>query len=159
MPVEIERKFLVRGDGWKSDHGVRYTQGYLNQDRERTVRVRIAGNRAFLTVKGINSGAVRAEFEYEIPVSDAEQLLKICEGSLIEKTRHRVDYTGMIWEVDEFHGANEGLVVAEIELKDAAQTFAMPVWIGLEVTADARYFNSNLAVRPYASWLNSESTA
>ena len=152
MPVEIERKFLVRGDGWKTDHGVRFTQGYLNHDRERTVRVRIAGGRAFLTVKGINSGAVRAEFEYEIPVFDAEQLLKLCDGPLIEKTRHRIDYAGMIWEVDEFHGANDGLVVAEIELEAAEQTFVKPAWIGPEVTTDVRYFNSNLAVRPYSSW-------
>ena len=159
MPVEIERKFLVRGDGWKTGHGVRFIQGYLNHDRERTVRVRIAGNKAFLTIKGINNGAARAEFEYEIPVSDAEQLLKICDGPLIEKTRHMIDYAGMTWEVDEFHGANDGLVVAEIELQNAAQTFDRPAWIGPEVTADARYFNSNLAVRPYASWLNSESTA
>ena len=159
MPVEIERKFLVRGDGWKTDHGVRFIQGYLNHKRERTVRVRIAGSRALLTVKGINNGAVRAEFEYEIPVHVAEQLLKICDGPLIEKTRHMIDYAGMTWEVDEFHGANDGLVVAEIELQNAAQTFDRPAWIGPEVTADARYFNSNLAVRPYASWLNSESTA
>ena len=159
MPVEIERKFLVRGDGWKTAHGVRFIQGYLNHDRERTVRVRIAGNKAFLTIKGINNGAARAEFEYEIPVHDAEQLLKICDGPLIEKTRHMIDYAGMTWEVDEFHGANDGLVVAEIELQNAAQTFDRPAWIGPEVTADARYFNSNLAVRPYASWLNSESTA
>ena len=152
MPVEIERKFLVRGDGWKTGHGVRFIQGYLNHDRERTVRVRIAGNRAFLTIKGISTGATRQEFEYEIPVVDAEQLLQICEGPLIEKTRHTVDYAGMTWEVDEFHGANDGLVVAEIELADAAQTFARPVWIGTEVTSDARYFNSNLAMRPYASW-------
>ena len=152
MPVEIERKFLVRGDDWKTDHGVRFIQGYLNHDRERTVRVRIAGVRAFLTIKGINSGAVRAEFEYEISVVDAEQLLKLCEGPLIEKTRHRIDYAGMTWEVDEFHGANDGLVVAEIELETAEQTFARPAWLGPEVTADVRYFNSNLAVRPYKSW-------
>ncbi|MEN6489260.1 MAG: CYTH domain-containing protein [Smithella sp.] len=159
MPVEIERKFLVRGDDWKTGPGVRFIQGYLNHDRERTVRVRIAGNKAFLTIKGISTGAARQEFEYEIPVHDAEQLLKICDGPLIEKTRHTIDYAGMTWEVDEFHGANDGLVVAEIELQNAAQTFDRPAWVGPEVTTDARYFNSNLAVRPYASWLNSESTA
>jgi adenylate cyclase len=152
MPVEIERKFLVQGDDWRTDQGVRIIQGYLNRDEERTVRVRIAGAGAYLTIKGKNEGAVRAEFEYEIPVADAEQLLKLCDGPLIEKTRHTVVYAGMTWEIDEFHGANEGLVVAEIELEDAEQTFTTPAWIGREVTADVRYFNSNLAVRPYASW-------
>ena len=152
MPVEIERKFLVQGNDWKTDNGVRISQGYLNRDRERTVRVRIAGKRAFLTIKGISTGATRTEFEYEIPVHDAEQLLKICDGPLIEKTRHEVACAGMTWEVDEFHGANEGLVVAEIELETARQTFVKPPWVGPEVTADARYFNSNLAMRPYSSW-------
>lgn len=152
MPVEIERKFLVRGDGWKTDRGVRFIQGYLNCDAERTVRVRIAGDKAFLTVKGINAGAVRQEFEYEIPIADAEQLLRICEGALIEKTRHTVVHAGMTWEIDEFHGANDGLTVAEIELEDPEQTFDRPAWVGPEVTADARYFNSSLAVKPYSSW-------
>ena len=152
MPVEIERKFLVRGDEWRTDRGVCISQGYLNRDRERTVRVRIAGAKAFLTIKGISTGATRAEFEYEIPIHEAEQLLRLCEGKLIEKTRHAVACAGMTWEVDEFHGANEGLVVAEIELETAGQTFVQPPWVGLEVTADARYFNSSLAVRPYTSW-------
>ena len=152
MPVEIERKFLVKGDEWKRDNGMHIVQGYLNYDRERTVRVRISGAKAFLTIKGISTGATRAEFEYEISVVDAAQLLRLCEGPLIEKTRHTVVYAGMTWEVDEFHGANEGLVVAEIELETAEQTFSRPAWIGQEVTADTRYFNSNLAVNPYASW-------
>lgn len=152
MTLEIERKFLVRGNDWKTDHGVRISQGYLNRDKERTVRVRIAGAKAFLTIKGINIGATRREFEYEIPVADAEQLLKLCDGPPIEKTRHKVEYAGMTWEIDEFHGANEGLVMAEIELRNEEQTFARPVWLGPEVTADARYFNSNLAARPYADW-------
>jgi CYTH domain-containing protein len=152
MPVEIERKFLVKGDDWKRDNGMHIVQGYLNHDRERTVRVRISGAKAFLTIKGISTGATRAEFEYEIPVVDAEQLLQLCEGPLIEKTRHEVACAGMTWEVDEFQGANEGLVVAEIELETAGQTFVKPPWVGPEVTADARYFNSSLAVRPYASW-------
>jgi len=152
VPVEIERKFLVKGDDWKTDNGMRIVQGYLNHDRERTVRVRIAGAKAFLTIKGISTGATRAEFEYEIPIHEAEQLLWLCEGPLIEKTRHAVACAGMTWEVDEFHGANEGLVVAEIELETAEQTFTRPDWLGPEVTADARYFNSSLAVRPYTSW-------
>ena len=152
MPLEIERKFLVKGDEWKTDNGMHIVQGYLNNDRERTVRVRISGAKAFLTIKGVSTGATRAEFEYEIPVVDAEQLLRLCEGPLIEKTRHEVAFAGMTWEVDEFQGANEGLVVAEIELETAGQTFVQPPWVGPEVTADARYFNSSLAVRPYKSW-------
>ncbi len=152
MPLEIERKFLVKGNDWKIDHGVWISQGYLNRDKERTVRVRIAGENAFLTVKGLNTGTTRQEFEYEIPVADAEQLLKICEGSLIEKTRYKVDHADMTWEIDEFHGVNEGLVIAEIELEDEEQTFTRPEWLGTEVTADSRYFNSNLAERPYSSW-------
>ena len=152
MPLEIERKFLVKGDEWKTDNGMHIVQGYLNNDRERTVRVRISGAKAFLTIKGVSTGATRAEFEYEIPVVDAEQLLRLCEGPLIEKTRHEVAFAGMTWEVDEFQGANEGLVVAEIELETAGQTFVQPPWVGPEVTADARHFNSSLAVRPYKSW-------
>jgi CYTH domain-containing protein len=152
MPLEIESKFLVRGNDWRTNHGVGIRQGYLNLDRERTVRVRIAGEKAFLTIKGINMGATRQEFEYEIPVADAEHLLKICEGSLIEKTRYKVEYENMIWEVDEFHGVNDGLVIAEIELETEDQAFAKPVWLGSEVTADLRFFNSNLAEKPYSSW-------
>jgi adenylate cyclase len=152
MAIEIERKFLVSGDDWRTDQGVLIRQGYLNRDKERTVRVRIAGAGAFLTVKGINLGATRSEFEYEIPPGDAEQLLQICDGPIIDKTRHLVVYAGMTWEIDVFHGANEGLVLAEIELDSALQTFTKPAWLGPEVTTDFRYFNSNLAVRPYSSW-------
>ena len=156
MSVEIERKFLVRGDDWRTDQGIRFIQGYLNRDMERTVRVRIAGAQAFLTIKGINTGATRAEYEYEIPVFDAEELLKICDGPLIEKTRHTVVYTGMTWEIDEFHGANEGLVVAEVELEKEDQCFERPGWLGPEVTGDVRYFNSNLYANPYSSWRRKE---
>lgn len=152
MPLEIERKFLIAGDGWKTNNGVSIRQGYLNRDRERTVRVRIAGKKAFLTIKGINTGVVRTEFEYEIPVADAEQLLKICDGPLIEKTRHKVEFGGLIWEIDEYDGTNKGLIMAEVELEAAEQTFILPEWIGREVTADVRYLNSNLAMRPYSSW-------
>jgi adenylate cyclase len=152
MATEIERKFLVLGDDWRTDQGVRVRQGYLNRDKERTVRVRIAGEKAFLTIKGINTGATCAEFEYEIPAVDAGQLLKLCDGPLIEKTRHTIAYAGMTWEIDEFHGANEGLVVAEVELEAVEQTFVRPAWLGPEVTSDTRYFNSNLAVRPYSIW-------
>mgnify|MGYP003551531168 FL=1 len=117
MAIEIERKFLVSGTDWRAGESTLFRQGYLNRDKERTVRVRIAGNQAYLTIKGISTGATRAEFEYEIPVADAGQLLLLCDGPLIEKTRYVVPHAGMLWEVDEFHGANSGLVVAEIELQ------------------------------------------
>ncbi len=156
MATEIERKFLVRGDDWRTDQGVRFIQGYLNRDKERTVRLRIAGTQAFLTIKGINTGATCSEYEYEIPLIDAEELWKICDGPLIEKTRYKVAYGGMIWEVDEFHGDNEGLVVAEVELQKEDQYFERPGWLGQEVTSDARYFNSNLCANPYCNWLRKE---
>jgi CYTH domain-containing protein len=152
MRIEIERKFLVQGDAWRTDHGVRIRQGYLNRNKERTVRVRIAGSKAFLTVKGVNTGASRKEFEYGIPVVDAEQLLLFCEGPLIEKIRHTFADAGMIWEIDEFYGANEGLIVAEIELDRENQYWQRPAWLGEEVTYDPRYFNSNLCDHPYSAW-------
>ena len=152
MAVEIERKFLVSGDQWRTSQGTLYRQGYLNREKSRTVRVRIAGSKAFLTVKGINKGAVRAEFEYEIPLADAEALLKICDGPLIEKTRHVIQHGGMTWEIDEFHGDNAGLILAEIELQDADQAFEKPDWLGREVTEDPRYYNSSLSLQPYSSW-------
>jgi len=153
VPVEIERKFLVDGNSWRNGQGIRICQGYLNRDKERTVRVRLSGEKAFLTIKGMNSGATRAEYEYEIPVSHAEELLKICDGPVLEKIRYVVDYNGIIWEVDEFLGENEGLIVAEVELKSEDQSFDRPDWIGSEVTADPRYFNSNLCSHPYCKWL------
>lgn len=152
MAIEIERKFLVCGTDWRAGPSTLFRQGYLNRDKQRTVRVRIAGDRAYLTIKGISSGAACAEFEYEIPLADAEQLLSLCDGPLIEKTRYVVPHAGMLWEVDEFHGANSGLIVAEIELQAAAQQFDKPAWVGREVTGDKRYFNSSLAVAPYTTW-------
>jgi adenylate cyclase len=150
--IEIERKFLVVGTDWRQGQGTRFQQGYLNRDKERTVRVRLAGDRAFLTIKGRATGVVRAEFEYAIPVNDAEQLLKLCDGPLIEKFRYLVVHEGSTWEVDEFLGDNAGLVVAEIELQSEDQAFARPPWLGREVTGDPRYFNSSLAVNPYRAW-------
>ena len=152
MSTEIERKFLVTGTEWRQANGVRFSQGYLSRDKERTVRVRVAGERAFLTVKGLTKGASRAEFEYEIPVADAEQLLKLCEGPVVQKVRHVVVYQGFRWEVDEFLGENAGLVIAEIELQKEDQLFERPGWLGQEVTEDPRYFNSNLAANPYSAW-------
>ncbi len=127
-------------------------QGYLNRDMERTVRVRIAGEQAFLTIKGASRGAVRAEFEYEIPLEDAEQLLKLSDGPVVEKIRYVLNHKGLIWEVDEFLGENHGLVVAEVELTSESQSFEKPNWVGREVTEDLRYFNSNLAAHPYSTW-------
>jgi CYTH domain-containing protein len=158
MGVEIERKFLVVGHEWQTDSGVMYCQGYLNRDRNRTVRVRIAGAKAYLTIKGSPEGLARAEFEYEIPVDDAVQMLKLCDGPLVEKIRHKINHHGMVWEVDEFLGANLGLVVAEIELDAPDQEFARPDWLGEEVSSDLRYFNSNLAMKPYSTWDSSAAT-
>jgi len=152
MATEIERKFLVTGTEWKQGIGVSYCQGYLNSSKERTVRVRVAGDKAFLTIKGITKGISRPEFEYEIPVSDAEHLLKICDGPLIRKKRYVVNYKNNIWEIDEFSGENEGLVIAEIELNDEAQLFERPSWVGKEVSGDPRYFNSSLVASPYGKW-------
>lgn len=152
MPQEIERKFLVTGTAWRSATGTLYRQGYLNRDKARTVRVRVAGEQGFLTIKGVTTGASRAEFEYPIPVADAEQLLALCDGPLIEKVRHIVLVESTCWEVDAFLGDNAGLVVAEVELQSEDQAFARPPWLGAEVTHDARYYNSNLAIHPYQNW-------
>ncbi len=154
MGIEIERKFLVTGDGWRQPASAqtRFSQGYLSRDPARTVRVRIAGSQAFLTIKGATHGATRAEFEYAVPLADAQALLALCDGPVVEKIRHLCLHEGMTWEVDEFLGANAGLVVAEIELDAEGQAFARPAWLGDEVTGDGRYVNANLGVRPFSSW-------
>lgn len=154
MAIEIERKFLVKGDAWKADAvGVLYRQGYLSTDKARTVRVRIAGERAFLTVKGLATGLARAEFEYEIPLADAAAMLdQLCLTPLIEKRRYTVAYQGLSWEIDEFLGANLGLVVAEVELDSADQAIDLPDWVGQEVSDDTRYFNSSLIAHPFSRW-------
>jgi adenylate cyclase len=154
MGVEIERKFLLRGDGWKSlGEPVFFRQGYLSSHKERVVRVRIEGERAVITIKSANQGATRGEWEYEIPVADAAELLDgLCEQPLIEKYRRRIAFAGNVWEVDEFLGANAGLVVAEIELQAEDQQFDKPEWVGEEVTDDLRYLNSSLIRHPYSAW-------
>ena len=153
MAAEIERKFLVAGDSWRDGTpGVRIAQGYLSQDPDRTVRVRVAGENAWLTIKGRTEGITRAEFEYAIPVADARILLGLCLPSVIDKTRHEISYGGHLWEIDVFHGDNEGLVIAEVELADEAIFPDLPPWAGAEVSSDARYFNSCLAARPYSKW-------
>lgn len=153
MAKEIERKFLTRGDAWRAlAEGVRYRQGYLSTVKERTVRVRTVGDSGFLTVKGITIGATRLEFEYGIPAPDAASLLEMCEQPLVEKVRYKIPLDGLVWEVDEFEGANRGLVVAECELQSEDQQFTKPAWIGEEVTGDPRYFNSNLIAHPFTKW-------
>lgn len=154
MGVEIERKFLVKSDAWRAaaDGGVAYRQGYLCREPGRTVRVRIAGDQAFLTVKGSASGNRRAEYEYEIPVDDAEEMLAMCTGTVIEKTRHRVPHAGLVWEVDVFAGDNTGLIVAEVELDSEDQEVPLPEWVGQEVSEDRRYSNSNLCENPFCRW-------
>jgi adenylate cyclase len=154
MGVEIERKFMVHGKRWKAlAQGVLLRQGYLSSSPERTVRVRIEGESAMLTIKGKSSGATRSEWEYPIPLADAQTFLDtLCERPIIEKMRYRIPFEDMVWEVDEFLGENAGLVVAEIELATENQSFVKPDWIADEVTHDARYFNSSLIRNPYSRW-------
>lgn len=153
MGREIERKFLIEGDGWRTGPGMRLRQGYLSTAKERTVRVRTAGDKATLTIKGVAQRATRDEYEYGIPLSDAEEMLdNLCERPLIDKHRYRIECGGLIWEVDEFLGDNDGLVLAEVELESEDQSFEMPSWIGKEVTEDPRYFNANLVRHPYREW-------
>jgi adenylate cyclase len=155
MGQEIERKFLVAGE---FRAGVvksqRIVQGYLSSVPERTVRVRIRGESGFLTIKGIGSasGAQRYEWEREIPAGEAEELLRLCEPGVIDKTRHLVPVGGHTFEVDEFHGENDGLVLAEVELASEDESVQLPGWLGDEVTGDVRYYNSMLMKQPYGSW-------
>jgi adenylate cyclase len=152
MGKEIERKFRVKEGAWRNVKATRYRQGYLSTVKERTVRVRTIEDRGYLTIKGIAIGATRLEFEYEIPRQDADALLDICERPLIEKNRYEIEHSGFVWEVDEFFGENQGLIVAEIELGSEDQHFPRPDWVGEEVTGDSRYFNSNLIKNPYKKW-------
>ena len=153
MAKEIERKFLINKDQFKpNDEGDYIAQGYLSSTPERTVRVRIKNNRGYLTVKGKNTGIIRSEFEYEIPVNDAKELLELCEPSIIVKRRYNINVNGSKWEVDVFEGDNEGLIVAEIELASENETFSKPDWVAKEVSSDVRYYNSHLSKHPFKSW-------
>lgn len=165
MGIEIERKFLTSGDGWRraAHKVVPMAQGYLNElsmtgdsHRKSSVRVRIEGECAFLNIKSRQSGHTRQEFEYPVPVADARELLALCVGGIIDKRRHYVRHGDHLWEVDEFLGDNAGLVVAEIELEHADEVFARPDWAGAEVTDEVRYYNLALAAYPYARWSPSE---
>lgn len=153
MGVEIERKFLVKGDQWRDlAPGELYRQGYLST-LESTVRIRVINDRGFITIKGMTQGISRAEFEYEIPVNDATQMLdSLCKPPLIEKYRHKIELNGLVWEVDEFLGENRGLTIAEVELNSADQAIDLPDWIGEDVSHDPRYYNSNLTKHPFTTW-------
>ena len=155
MAQEIERKFLVKGD-FKADSfkATRITQGYLSSVPERTVRVRVKGEKGYITIKGKgnDSGASRYEWEKEIPVDEVKELLKLCEPGIIDKTRYLVKAGEHTFEVDEFYEENEGLVMAEVELKDENENFIKPAWLGEEVTGDVKYYNSMLMKHPYTKW-------
>ena len=153
MPLEIERKFLVTSDAYKAGAKlVEITQAYLTIQDNLAIRVRIEVHHASIAIKSKISERVNREYEYSIPLDEAQSLLNLSQHSLITKTRHLVDYKNHMWEVDEFHGDNEGLIVAEIELDDENEKFEMPPWLGEEVTADYRYLNSNLAQTPHKIW-------
>lgn len=157
MPmIEIERKFLVTSNAYQqlAFSQARITQGYLCSVPERTVRVRLKAEQAFLTIKGIGSasGMSRFEWEKEVSIEEGRSLLALCEPGLIDKTRYLIDFEGFIFEVDEFYGENQGLVVAEIELESEAQCFTSPSWLGEEVTGDAKYYNSALMKAPFSRW-------
>lgn len=152
MAIEIERKFLLANDNWRSQiyQSTRIAQGYLATDP--TVRVRVKGDTGFLTIKGKSSdGISRAEFEYPIPFDDALELLKLCPN-VLDKTRHLIGYGDLTWEIDEFHGENAGLIVAELELPAIDTPFDKPAWLGTEVSGEARYYNSMLSQMPYSRW-------
>jgi adenylate cyclase len=154
MAKEIERKFLLAGNAWREGaNGVRYRQGYLSTEAGRTVRVRMAGDQGYLTIKGKSNGASRLEYEYAIPAADADEMLDaLCLRPIIEKVRFKIPYAGMTWEVDEFEGDNAGLLVAEVELQSEEQQVELPPWIGEEVTGDQRYYNASLIARPFNTW-------
>lgn len=153
MALETERKFLVISEAWRQlGNAVPYAQGYLSRGSGRTVRVRIAGEKAYLTIKGPVIGITREEFEYPIPIEDAKSMLPLCDGPVIEKTRTTIPIGSHVWEVDEFSGENAGLIVAEVELSEPSESVVEPEWVGPEVTGDPRYYNSNLTVHPFREW-------
>jgi len=154
VKVEIERKFLVKNQDWKKliveKHSIQ--QGYLNTDKSCNVRVRIMNNLAFITIKGKRVNTARPEFEYEIPLNDAESILKLSKNSIIKKTRFTVNHKGQIWEIDQFEGDNQGLVIAEIELKQKDEAISLPNWIGTEISNDERFYNLSLSSNPFKNW-------
>jgi len=152
IKLEIERKFLVN-ENWSSPKtGLQCIQGYISADKEKVVRVRIMDHHAWLTIKSLKTNITRMEFEIEISTSDAEELLKLCPWPLIDKTRYHYTHKGHTWEIDEFHGANEGLIIAEIELENENQTFDKPDFIDKEVSNEGKYYNSRLTKNPFSEW-------
>ena len=160
MPIEIERKFLIKNNTWKKyvSQSIIINQGYLNSEPERTVRVRVHGDQGILTIKGKNNNVTRAEFEYSVPLGDAQKMLLMCEQPLIQKTRHIVTVDQHTWEIDIFEGENKGLQIAEIELQSEDEAFTRPDWLGDEVSSDSRYYNSALIAHPFATWSKSKNT-
>ncbi|MGZ8236159.1 CYTH domain-containing protein [Methylobacter tundripaludum] len=155
MAIEIEHKFLLANDSWREHihHSVKYRQGYLSSQATSSIRIRISDEHAWLNLKSATIGTHRLEYEYEIPMNDANEIIdNLCRKPIIEKTRHFVIDDGNTWEIDEFEGDNQGLIVAEIELSEIGKSFAKPHWVGAEVTHDLRYYNNNLAIHPYATW-------
>lgn len=155
MPIEIEHKFLVINDDWRQQvsHTAQYQQGYLSSDARNSIRVRVSDTQAWLNLKSATIGNYRQEYEYPIPLTDAIDILEnLCKKPLIIKTRHFVQQGTHIWEIDEFHGENQGLIVAEIELSQLNEDFEKPAWVGQDVTSDLRYYNNNLAKFPYLEW-------
>lgn len=159
MAKEIERKFLVKDDSWRANAiGRAYSQGYISTARPgQTVRVRIAGDSGYLTLKGPTTGITRAEFEYAIPVAEAKEMLEtMCDRPLIQKTRYRLLAGNLVWEIDEFAGENTGLIIAEVELTSESQKIDEPDWLGKEVSGDPRYYNASLVKNPYCNWLQTD---
>lgn len=155
MPTEIERKFLLKKEEWQElekPHGELIKQGYLVTDPKKTIRVRQTSNKGFLTIKGISVGATRAEYEYEIPFEETKELLDQFAVSELSKIRYKIIFENHLWEIDEFLGENQGLIVAEIELKSEDENFCIPDWIDVEVTEKEKYYNSNLTQNPYKNW-------
>lgn len=155
MGIEIERKFLVANDSWRNhaDTGTVYRQGYLIGAKQASVRVRIEGDKAFLNIKSMTLGVTRQEYQYPIPVDEANELLNtLCEKPLVEKTRYKLPYAGHEWEIDVFAGENTGLIVAEVELTSEHESIELPPWVGIEVSEDPRYYNVNLVKHPYSTW-------
>jgi adenylate cyclase len=156
MAIEIEHKFLLANDDWRGcvQQSVKYKQGYLSSQPTSSIRIRIADNQAWLNIKSATIGTQRLEFEYEIPLDDAEEIMEcLCTKPLIEKTRHFVPNDGDLWEIDEFEGDNKGLIIAEIELLEVDKVFTKPPWLGAEVTHELRYYNNDLVNNPYNKWL------
>ena len=156
MAIEVEHKFLLANNDWREQvtNSVKYRQGYLNSQATSSIRIRISDDHAWLNIKSATVGTHRHEYEYEIPLHDANEIISIlCRKPIIEKTRYFVIHDGNTWEIDEFDGDNRGLIIAEIELSEIGKTFTKPDWLGKEVTYDLRYYNNNLAVHPYSEWL------